>query len=270
MEIRCTAGLDDPRLALFCGLTDHELRRSVEAEHGIFIAESAKVVRSALAACVRPVAFLLEDRRLGQAAALIEAAGPDVPVFVLDREETSRIVGYPHNRGVLCAMERPAPRPADEVLAQAKTCAVVEAVTDTTNVGAIFRSAAALGCDAVLLTPTCADPLARRCVRVSMGSVFSVPWARTGPWPEEGVELLHGHGFTVVACALSADALELGSAAADAVEQPALLFGTEGDGLAPSTVALADRVVRIPMAHGIDSLNVAAASAVFFWQYCRR
>ena len=174
MEIRCTAGLDDPRLALFCGLTDHELRRSVEAEHGIFIAESAKVVRSALAACVRPVAFLLEDRRLGQAAALIEAAGPDVPVFVLDREEISRIVGYPHNRGVLCAMERPAPRPADEVLAQAKTCAVVEAVTDTTNVGAIFRSAAALGCDAVLLTPTCADPLARRCVRVSMGSVFSV------------------------------------------------------------------------------------------------
>ncbi len=177
-------------------------------------------------------------------------------MFVLDREEISRIVGYPHNRGVLCAMERPAPRPADEVLAQAKTCAVVEAVTDTTNVGAIFRSAAALGCDAVLLTP--------------MGSVFSVPWARTGPWPDEGVELLHGHGFTVVACALSADALELGSAAADAVEQPALLFGTEGDGLAPSTVALADRVVRIPMAHGIDSLNVAAASAVFFWQYCRR
>ena len=129
---------------------------------------------------------------------------------------------------------------------------------------------AALGCDAVLLTPTCADPLARRCVRVSMGCVFSVPWARAGPWPAEGVDALHDLGFTVVACALSPDALELGSPEADAVGRPALLFGTEGDGLAASTVALADRVVRIPMAHGVDSLNVAAASAVFFWQYCRR
>lgn len=270
MEIRCTAGLDDPRLRLFRGLTDHDLRRSLEAEHGIFIAESAKVVASALSAGVRPVAFLLEDRRLAQAAPLVDAAGPDVPVFVLDRAEISRLVGYPHNRGVLCAMERPEPRTPGEVLAGARSCAVVEAVTDTTNVGAIFRSAAALGCDAVLLTPTCADPLARRCVRVSMGCVFSVPWARTGPWPAEGVDTLHDLGFTVVACALSPDALELGSPEADAVERPALLFGTEGDGLAASTVALADRVVRIPMAHGVDSLNVAAASAVFFWQYCRR
>lgn len=269
MAIVRTDSLDDPGLAPFVALTDHELRRSLEAEHGLFIAESSKVVRSALQAGVRPISFLLEERRLPPMEGLLAMAGEDVPVYAMGRERLSQLVGYPHNRGVLCAMERPAPRDPAEVLDGARCVAVIEGVTDTTNVGAIFRSASALGADGILLTPTCADPLARRCVRVSMGTVFSVPWARISPWPEGGMDVIHGAGLSTVACALSPDAMELGDPRVHGIGPCALMFGTEGDGLAADTVAAADYVVRIPMAHGVDSLNVAAASAVFFWEFLR-
>ena len=260
--------LDDERLAWFASLTDHQLRRCREAEQGVFIAESEKVVRTALSSGVRPLAFLLEDARLTPLRPLLEE-NPDVPAFVLPREEISRLVGYPHNRGVLCAMERPEQRAPEEVLEGCRRVAVLEGLTDTTNVGAVFRSAAALGCDAVLLTPTCADPLSRRCVRVSMGSVFLVPWARVPRFPE-GLDVLARAGFVTCACALREDALPLGDPALAAPERLALLFGTEGDGLSRDAVEGADLVARIPMAHGVDSLNVAAASAVFFWELCAR
>lgn len=265
--------LDDERLKWFTSLTDHQLRRDTEREQGIFIAESEKVVRTALESGIEPLAFLLEDTRVATLQRLLdeaEALWPGVPVFVLPRDQISQLVGYPHNRGVLCAMARPALKAPGDVLGGARRVAVLEALTDTTNVGAVFRSAAALGCDGVLLTPTCADPLARRCVRVSMGSVFLVPWARLPEWPGAGLELLREAGFTTCACALREDALPLGDPRLAEPEHLALLFGTEGDGLCREAVDGADLVARIPMAHGVDSLNVAAASAVFFWELCAR
>lgn len=266
MVIEASQAAHAPELDYFLSLTDHELRRRREAENGIFIAESSKVVKSALDAGITPLAFLVEDRRLESIASLLAQIDDEVPVFSMPRDQISQLVGYPHNRGVLCAMARPAPHDPRIILNDSSLVAVIEDVTDTTNVGAIFRSAAALGVDAVFITPRCADPLSRRCVRVSMGAVFDIPWARFEDWPEQGIELFHETGFEVLACALSDDSWSLDDPRVHEIERAALLFGTEGDGLKETTIAQADHVVRIPMAHGVDSLNVAAASAVFFWE----
>lgn len=268
MEPIPVASIDDPRLDVFHNLTNHQLRQSLEADHGIYIAESEKVIRVALERGEKPVALLLDQSKLASYDRVLELVDPDVPVYVAPREEVSSIVGYRVHRGGLAAMERHgSPSPA-EVLQGARRVAILEDITDTTNLGAIFRSAAALGVDGVLLTPHCADPLERRCVRVSMASVFLVPWARLDGWPSPSMDLLHDHGFTVAACALSPDASTLGDGSLKGLDRLALVFGTEGDGLAAGTIAACDRVVRIPMAHGVDSLNVAAASAVFFWELC--
>ena len=300
MGVVSIGSADDPRLVAYRGLTDRQLRSRLEPGAGVLVAESEKVVRVALAAGLEPLSLLLEDRQLESQADLVGrvlASGPGgcvttsaghvavVPgvgepdVYVLPHEEASRLVGYNVTRGVLCAMRRPPERAARDVLAalpSARRVAVLEGVTDATNVGAAFRSAAALGVDAVLLTPTCCDPLVRRSVRVSMGTVFQVPWGRLGAWPHgtsgegpDGLELLRGLGFTTAALALKDDSVSLGDERLHDVERLAMVFGTEGDGLARETIESCDLTVRIPMAHGVDSLNVAAASAVTFWELCR-
>lgn len=287
---------DDDRLAAYVRLTDRQLRSRLETGAGVLVAESEKVVRVALASGLRPLSLLLEERQVGPLEGLIrevEAAGTggvvreraghlsveeldEVPVYVLPHDEISGLVGYNVTRGVLCAMRRPFERHAADVLGAlpgARRVAVLEAVTDATNVGAAFRSAAALGVDAVLLTPTCCDPLVRRAVRVSMGTVFQVPWGRFGTWPDrdgaDGLGLLRAHGFETAALALRDDSVSLGDERLRGIERLAMVFGTEGDGLAPATIEACDLTVRIPMMHGVDSLNVAAASAVTFWELCR-
>lgn len=274
LVIRSTSA-DDEGLAVFRDLTNHQLRNAVDPERGIMICESEIVVRVALdradALGIRPVSFLLDENKL-------EALGPDladlpddVPVYVLPHDEAARITGYRVTRGVLAAFTRPAPVSPEELVVGTRRVAVLEGIVDTTNVGAIFRSAAALGVDAVLLAPTCADPLSRRSIRVSMGNVLNVPWARfaAGEWPEGALGKLRNAGFTCAALALSDDSVPLDDPSLANVERLAMLFGTEGDGLTRSAIEGSDIVVRIPMAHGVDSLNVAAASAVTFWQLCR-
>ncbi|MBE6480447.1 MAG: RNA methyltransferase [Olsenella sp.] len=275
MRVIRSTSADDERLAVFRDLTNHQLRNAVDPERGIMICESEIVVRVALERAaglgIRPVSFLLDENKL-------EALGPDladlpddVPVFVLSHEEAAKITGYRVTRGVLAAFTRPAPMSPEELVVGTRRVAVLEGIVDTTNVGAIFRSAAALGVDAVLLAPTCADPLSRRSIRVSMGNVLNVPWARfaAGEWPEGALGKLRAAGFTCAALALSDDSVPLDDPSLANVERLAMLFGTEGDGLTHRAIAGSDVVVRIPMAHGVDSLNVAAASAVTFWQLCR-
>lgn len=275
----------DPRLADYVSLTDVALRSRQEPEKGLYIAESSTVLGRALAAGHRPRSVLVSPRWLpdlrdmlaravvglpdGQAEAAHDDAGA-VPVYVAEPAVLEAITGFHVHRGALAAMHRPRLRPVAEVLATARggegarRVAVLEDVVDHTNVGAAFRSAAALGVDAVLVTPRCADPLYRRSVRVSMGTVFQVPWTRVDPWPE-GIHALRDAGFVTAALALSEDAITLDELEARTPERLALVLGTEGDGLRPSTVAAADLVVRIPMAGSVDSLNVAAAAAVAFW-----
>jgi tRNA G18 (ribose-2'-O)-methylase SpoU len=241
------------------------LRTRREPAEGLYLAESDKVIRRALLAGHRPRSFLMGERWLDELADLVDAAARDgVPVYVADRAVLEAITGFHLHRGAIAAMHRPPARPLAEVLAGARRVAVLEDVVDHTNVGAVFRSAAALGVDAVLVTPRCADPLYRRSVRVSMGGVFQVPWTRIAPWPE-GITALQDNGFTVVSLALADDAVDLQQLADDPPQRLALVLGTEGDGLRPATVAASDLVVRIPMSGGVDSLNVAAASAVAFW-----
>ncbi len=259
-----------PELDVFARLTEAQLRRRVEAERGVFIAESPKVIHRALDAGYRPLSLLTERRHLqGQARELIARCG-DLPVYTADDALLAGLTGYPLTRGVLCAMERPALPPVEAVCAGARRVAVLEGIVDSTNIGAIFRSAAALGMDAVLVTPSCGDPLYRRAVRVSMGTVFQVPWTRigddAGQWPQPGLRRLAQLGFKTAAMALSDTAVSIEDPALLAEERLAIVLGTEGDGLAPHTIAACDYTVRIPMAHGVDSLNVAAASAVAFWQ----
>jgi tRNA G18 (ribose-2'-O)-methylase SpoU len=256
--------LDDPRLEPYFNLTNHELARHEDG--GVFIAESYKVIDVALREGLEPVSFVMEPKRLERYSKLVEKYCPDADVFVLPHELLSTLVGFNVTRGVFCCMKRPANQTFEEVVASAKKIALVEGVTDTTNVGALFRSAAALGADAVVLDPTCADPLSRRAVRVSMGSVFLVPWTRAEAWPTGAFETLKRNGFTVAACALSHDTYDLDDPRLKEFDKLALLFGTEGDGLKKETLDAADFAVKIPMAHQVDSLNVAAASAVFFWQ----
>lgn len=260
-----------PQLDLFARLTEAQLRCRKEQEKGIFIAESPKVIERALDAGYEPVALLMERKHItGQGSSIIARCGDAVPVYTADREVLAGLTGYELTRGVLCAMRRP-PLPAVETLcAHARRVAVLEGIVDPTNVGAAFRSAAALGIDAVLVTPTCCDPLYRRAVRVSMGTVFQVPWTRIGDspeqWPHPGLERLRELGFRTAAMALREDSLSIDDPRLGREEKLAIVLGTEGDGLADHTIAGCDYTVRIPMAHGVDSLNVAAASAVAFWE----
>ena len=258
--------LDAPELDVYARLTQAQLRNRLEPEKGLFIAESPKVIGTALSAGLEPVSFLMEQRHITGDAASLLARFPDVPVYTAERELLARLTGYTLTRGVLCAMRRPAPKSPTEVIAGAKRIAVLESVVDATNIGAIFRSAAALGMDAVLLSPTCCDPLTRRAVRVSMGTVFQLPWATFDTWPAGGMEILRGAGFATCAMALRDDSLALGDERLNSLPKRAIVLGAEGDGLANGTIAACDYTVRIPMAHGVDSLNVAAASAVAFWE----
>lgn len=262
--------LNMPELDVYARLTEAQLRARMEAERGVFIAESPKVIELALNAGCIPLSLLMERRHLqGQGASLM-ARCPDIPVYTADRDVLASLTGYALTRGILCAMQRPSPRTAESLLADARRVAVLEGIVDSTNMGAIFRSAAALGMDAVLLTPTCCDPLCRRAVRVSMGTIFQVPWARIGDcpedWPQAGMELLHKNGFATAAMALDDRAISIDDVRLRQEEKLAVLLGTEGDGLSHQTIARCDYTVMIPMKHGVDSLNVAAASAVAFWQ----
>ncbi len=258
-----------PELDVYARLTEAQLRQ-VGAGGGLFIAESPKVIRRALDGGYTPVSLLTERKHLaGQAKDLLERLG-EVPVYTADDDLLTGLTGYALTRGVLCAMERP-PLPAvEQVCRNARRVALLEGIVDPTNVGAIFRSAAALGMDALLLTPTCCDPLYRRSARVSMGTVFQIPWTRIGQshtdWPEKGMEMLKSLGFQTAAMALSDRSVSIDHPELRACEKLAVILGTEGDGLAAETIARCDFTVKIPMYHGVDSLNVAAASAVAFWE----
>lgn len=260
--------LSSPELDVFARLTEGQLRNRLEPEKGIFIAESPKVIQRALDAGYRPLKLLMEQRQLEGAAALLDRCG-DIPLYTAGRELLAQLTGYPLTRGVLCAMARPPLPEAAALCASARRIAVLESIVDPTNVGAIFRSAAALDMDAVLVTPTCCDPLYRRAVRVSMGTVFQVPWTRIGQtaadWPQPGLSLLRELGFKTAAMALSDTAVSIEDPRLAQEEKLAVILGTEGDGLSSHTIAGCDYTVKIPMAHGVDSLNVAAASAVAFW-----
>ncbi len=258
-----------PELDAYARLTEAQLRNRLEPELGIFIAESPKVILRALDAGYAPVSLLMERRHLsGQGAAVIARCG-DVPVYTGDSALLAQLTGYPLTRGVLCAMRRPALPPVEALCAGAHRVAVLENIVDHTNIGAIFRSAAALGMDAVLLTPSCCDPLYRRSARVSMGAVFQIPWTRigdtAGQWPQPGLDRLRALGFQTVAMALRRDTVDIDDPKLQAAPRLAIVLGTEGDGLGSRTIAQCDHTVKIPMAHGVDSLNVAAAGAVAFW-----
>ena len=259
-----------PGLDAFARLTEAQLRNRLEPEKGIFIAESPKVITRALDAGCEPVSLLMERKHIEGDARDILARCGDIPVYTADRALLAALTGYELTRGVLCAMRRPRLPSVEELCANARRVAVLEGIVDTTNAGAIFRSAAALNMDAVLLTPTCCDPLNRRAVRVSMGTVFQVPWTRIGEepsqWPQPGIERLQKLGFKTVAMALSDNSVSIDDPALMAEDKLAIVLGTEGDGLAASTIAACDYTARIPMSHQVDSLNVAAASAVAFWQ----
>ena len=252
----------DPRVELFTTLTEAQLCDKRLVSEALFIAETAKVIDVALDAGCVPVEMLTEEKHLqGIAAEVVKRVG-DIPVYVGSREVMKAVTGFPLTRSVLCAMQRPQALQLAGVLEGARLVAVVDSVTSTTNIGAIFRSAAALGVDAVLLTRTTCDPLNRRAVRVSMGTVFQVPWT----WLDEPVSSLHKYGFKTAAMALSDDSISMDAPELKACSRLALVFGTEGDGLSQDVISDADYVVRIPMMHGVDSLNVAAASAVAFWE----
>lgn len=262
--------LTAPGPDVFAGLTEGQLRSRRDLALGLFIAESPKVILRALDAGYEPVSLLMEGRQLaGQGRQILDRC-PDVPVYTAQREVLAALTGYPLTRGVLCAMRRKPLPEAETLCRSARRVAVLEGIVDSTNLGAIFRSAAALGIDAVLVTPTCTDPLYRRAVRVSMGTVFQVPWTRIGTapadWPDAGLARLRAMGFTSVAMALREESLCIEDSRLRAADKLAIVLGTEGDGLSDGTIAQCDYTVRIPMARGVDSLNVAAASAVAFWE----
>lgn len=259
-----------PELDPYARLTQNQLRNRLEPEKGIFIAESPKVIDRALDAGYKPVSLLMERKQItGPAAGILSRCG-DAPVYTADREMLAELTGFELTRGVLCAFHRPSPRPVEELCKNARRVAVLEGIVDSTNVGAIFRSAAALNMDAVLINPSCCDPLCRRAVRVSMGTVFQVPWGQLGEtpadWPEKGMDILHSLGFKTAAMALSDRSVSIDDEQLAKEPKLAIVLGTEGDGLAAGTIASCDYTVKIPMSHGVDSLNVAAASAVAFWQ----
>lgn len=262
MNIIEISDLNQPGVEVFGRLTEAQLRNRLEPEKGIFIAESPKVIRVALNAGYEPTALLCERRHLqGDAKDIVERCG-DIPIYTGDRELLGRLTGYTLTRGVLCAMRRPHLPSLEQLLSKARRVVVIDNVVDTTNIGAIFRSAAALGIDAVVLTSNSCDPLNRRAVRVSMGSVFLVPWT----WLDGPVESLHQYGFKTMAMALTPNSIGLDDERLKAEPRLAIVMGTEGDGLPREAISQADYVVRIPMAYGVDSLNVAAAASVAFWE----
>ena len=259
-----------PELDLYARLSESQLLHYYEPQGGIFIAESPKVIERALDAGYIPISLLLERKHItGQAGNIIERCG-NIPVYTADFDVLTKLTGFPLTRGVLCAMHRSKLPSINEICIHARRIAVLENIMNPTNIGAIFRSAAALNIDAVLLTPACSDPLYRRAVRVSMGTVFQVPWTYFGDkyeaWPQPGIRQLHEMGFKTAAMALNSNALSVDNPILMSEEKLAIVLGTEGDGLSPATIADCDYTVRIPMSHGVDSLNVAAASAVAFWQ----
>ncbi len=256
----------DPQLDVYARLTEAQLLNRFEPAKGMFIAESPKVIHRALDAGCVPVSFLAERSHIrGEAQEVIARCG-SIPVYTAELPVLTQLTGFQLTRGMLCAMRRPEPKALASVLAKARRVAVLEDVMNPTNLGAIFRSAAALGMDAVLLTPGCTDPLYRRCARVSMGTVFQVPWAYMPQWPQRGTGCLTEFGFQTAAMALTDDSIAIDAPVLRTAEKLAVILGTEGDGLAPGTIAGCDYTVKIPMYHGVDSLNVAAASAVAFWE----
>ena len=268
---------DAPELDVFVRLTGAQLRNKLEPEAGIFIAESPTVIEVALSGGAEPVALLTDERLINTAVSGIidklgeysAASGKEVPIYVAERDVLRSLTGFELTRGALCAMRRPKPRTLDELLSGACRVAVLEEIADSTNIGALFRAAAALGIDAVLVTPTCCDPLCRRAVRVSMGTVFQVPWGRIGEnrsdWPHPGIDMLRERGFKTVAMALTDDSVSIDDERLAAEEKLAIILGTEGDGLSKITIADCDYTAKIPMYHGVDSLNVASAGAVAFY-----
>jgi len=259
-----------PELDVYARLTEAQLLNRFEPAKGMFIAESPKVIHRALDGGCIPVSLLMERKDIdGSAEDVIRRCG-DIPVFTADREVLAQLTGYHLTRGVLCAMRRPPLPTVEKIIANARRIAVLENVQNPTNVGAIFRSAAALGMEAILLTPGCSDPLYRRSARVSMGTVFQIPWTFIGDsindWPEPGMSRLAKIGFKTAAMALSDDSVSIDDPRLAAEEKLAVILGSEGDGLTASTIAQCDYTVKIPMYHGVDSLNVAAASAVAFWE----
>lgn len=292
MQLIRITDFDAPELDVYTRLSEGQLLNRAEPEQGIFIAESPNVIMRALESGCRPLSFLVETRHIEtQAAALAERfpVCEDVPVYTADLDVLVQLTGFPMTRGILCAMRRPALLSVEEICADAKCIVILEEVENPTNIGAIFRSAAALGVDGVLLTPGCSNPLYRRAARVSMGTVFQIPWTiipekprkkRRRPlgaaeetdrsWPAGCISLLHSMGFATAAMALSEDSVPIDDPVLLSEKRLALVLGTEGDGLAAKTIAQCDYTVRIPMAHGVDSLNVAAAGAVAFYQLARR
>ncbi len=262
-----------PELDIFVRLTGAELRSKLEGERGVFIAESPTVIEVALDSGCEPIALLTDEKLInGSVRKIIERCG-DVPIYCAQSEVLEQLTGFALTRGALCAMRRPEKRSLDELLKNAKTVAVLENIADSTNIGAIFRSAAALGIDAVLITPDCCDPLCRRAVRVSMGTVFRVPWGRicesVSEWREQGIDILRSHGFKTVAMALTDDAVSIYDDAVNKEERKAILLGTEGTGLSEVTIRNADYKVIIPMYNDVDSLNVGSAAAISFYQFKR-
>lgn len=263
-----------PELDIYARLTEAQLLHYHEPQNGLFIAESPIVVERALDAGYLPLSLLAERRHIDGQARSVIARCREIPVYTADFEVLKQLTGFPMTRGLLCAMHRPALPSLQDVCANARRIAVLEDVMNPTNVGAIFRSAAALNMDAILLTPACSDPLYRRAIRVSMGTVFQLPWTYLGQdgiqWPKPGIQFLRDMGFQTVAMALRDDSVSIDDPRLTAAEKLAVVLGTEGDGLAADTIADCDYTVRIPMARGVDSLNVAAASAVAFWQLGKR
>lgn len=258
--------IEDPALDVYARLTEAQIRNRLEPEKGVFIAESPKVIRLALDAGFEPVSFLMEEKHIEGDAKDLIARCPDVPVYTGSRELLQSLTGYALTRGVLCALKRKPSKELDEVLNGATRVAVLDGVVDATNIGAILRSAAALNIDAVLFSPTCCDPLNRRAVRVSMGTVFLVPWTGIPTLSEGGLRLLRERGFLTLAMALVDDSLSIADPRLKRAERLAIVLGAEGDGLPKEAIKGCDYAVKIPMAHGVDSLNVAAASAVAFWE----
>ena len=256
-----------PELDVYARLTENQLVNRERPELGMFIAESPLVIERALNAGYIPVSFLLEKKHIDGPARDILARCPDTPVYTAEFDVLTQLTGFQLTRGALCAMRRPRRPTVDEICSGARRIAVLENVVNPTNVGAIFRSAAALGMDAVLLTPACSDPLYRRAIRVSLGTVFQIPWTwMDSGWPQPGILSLRSLGFKTAAMALSEDSVSIRDPRLCQEEKLAIVLGTEGDGLSAATIADCDYTVRIPMTHGVDSLNVAAASAVAFWQ----
>ena len=261
---------NDPALDAYARLTERQLRNRLEPEKGIFIAESTTVITLALDAGFVPTSFLSERKHIDGSAAPILARCPDVPVYTADDDILACLTGFPLSRGVLAVMRRPLLPTVEEICRNAHRVAVLENIVDATNVGAIVRSAAALGIDALLLTPSCCDPLIRRAARVSMGTIFQIPWTYIGDepadWPAAGIARLHALGFRTAALALTDDSVSIADPALKAEDRLALILGTEGTGLTAETVSLSDYTVKIPMYHNVDSLNVAAAGALAFWE----